>query len=166
MCLFCTMKRRQVFRGLAAVAVGEVAQAVGSTGTPSRPSRAEGFAMLAAAALATAPAAAAEAVILGQGEYRYRVVEGWGNLPPGYSYRDGAAVCVDSKDNVYVFNRGAHPVIVFDRDGKFLRSWGEDIGFVNAHGAATGPDDMLYLTDDFGAGSRPGHARILRSELR
>jgi hypothetical protein len=43
---------------------------------------------------------------------------------------------VDSKDNVYVFNRGAHPVIVFDRDGGFLRSWGEDIGFVNAHGAA------------------------------
>jgi len=82
------------------------------------------------------------------------VVEGWGDLPPGYSYRDGAAVCVDSKDNVYVFNRGAHPVIVFDRDGKFLRSWGEDVGFVNAHGAATGPDDMLYLTDDFGAAVR------------
>jgi hypothetical protein len=142
------MKRRQVFRGLAAVAVGGVAQAVGSAGTPSRPSRAGGFAMLAAAALATGPAAAAEEVILGQGDHRYRVVEGWGDLPPGYSYRDGAAVCVDSKDNVYVFNRGAHPVIVFDRDGKFLRSWGEDIGFVNAHGAAAGPDDMLYLTDD------------------
>ena len=82
------------------------------------------------------------------------MVEGWGELPPGYTYRDGAAVCVDSKDNVYVFNRGAHPVIVFDRDGKFLRSWGEDIGFVNAHGAAAGPDDMLYLTDDFGAAVR------------
>ena len=75
-------------------------------------------------------------------------------MPPGYTYRDGAAVCVDSQDNVYVFNRGAHPVIVFDRHGKFLRSWGEDIGFVNAHGAAMGPDDMLYLTDDFGASVR------------
>jgi hypothetical protein len=96
----------------------------------------------------------AEAVILGQGEYRYRVVEGWGDLPPGYTSRDGAAVCVDSKDNVYVFNRDAHPVIVFDRDGKFLGSWGEDIGFVNAHGAAVGPDDMVYLTDDFGAAVR------------
>src|SRR4029077_14568927 len=53
-------------------------------------------------------------------------------------------------DNVYVFTRGAHPVIVYDRNGKFLRSWGEDIGFTNAHGAAVGPDDMLYLTDDFG----------------
>jgi hypothetical protein len=36
MCLFCTMKRRQVFRGLAAVAVGGVAQAVGSAGDPWR----------------------------------------------------------------------------------------------------------------------------------
>jgi hypothetical protein len=52
-------------------------------------------------------------VILGQGEYRYRVVEGWGELPPGYTYRDGAAVGLDSHDNVYVFNRGAHPVVVF-----------------------------------------------------
>ena len=123
-----------------------------------------GFAVLGTADLAPTSAAAAEAVILGQGEYRYREVEGWGDLPPGYTYRDGAAVCVDSKDNVYVFNRGAHSVIVFDRDGKFLRSWGEDVGFVNAHGAAVGPDDMLYLTDDFGAAvrktaRRPVHAR-------
>jgi hypothetical protein len=55
------------------------------------------------------------------------VVEGWGALPPGFTDRDGAAVCVDSKDNVYVFNRGTHPVIVFDRDGQFLRSWGYGI---------------------------------------
>src|SRR6202012_1908486 len=96
-----------------------------------------GFAVLAAT---NASPGAAEPIILGEGRYRYRVVEGWGALPPGFTYRDGAAVCVDSKDNVYVFNRGAHPVIVFDRDGNFLRSWGEDIGFTNAHGAAAGPD--------------------------
>ena len=155
MCLFCSMRRRQVVRGLAAVAVGGAAQAAESAGTLSRISPAAGFAVLAATAdLAPAPAAAAAGVILGAGEYRYRVVEGWGELPPGYAYRDGAAVCVDSQDNVYVFNRGAHPIIVFDRDGKFLRSWGEHTGFVHAHGAAIGPDDMLYLTDDFGAAVR------------
>jgi hypothetical protein len=97
-------------------------------GAPSRVSRAAGFATLAAANLAPASAAAAEAVTLGQGEYRYRVVEGWGDLPPGYTYRDGAAVCVDSKENVYVFNRGAHPVNGFDRDGKFLGSWARTSG--------------------------------------
>jgi DNA-binding beta-propeller fold protein YncE len=153
MCLFCSMTRRQAFRGLAAAVVGGAAQRLAAPAIRSRLAGAAGFAALAAEASSSA-AAAAEPVILGEGRYRYRVVEGWGALPPGFSYRDGAAVCVDSKDNVYVFNRGAHPVIVFDRDGGFLRSWGEDIGFVNAHGAATGPDDMLYLTDDFGAAVR------------
>jgi hypothetical protein len=77
--------------------------------------------------------------VIGSGQYRYGVVEGWGELPPGMSFYEATAVCVDSKDNVYVFNRGAHPVIVFDRDGNFLRSWGEDIGFTRAHGASIGP---------------------------
>jgi DNA-binding beta-propeller fold protein YncE len=144
--MFCSLTRRQAFRGLAAVAVGGAAQ-LAAPAIRSRFAGVAGFAVLAAAQ-------AAEPVILGEGRYRYRVVEGWGELPPGYTYKDGAAVCVDSKDNVYVFNRGAHPVIVFDRDGRFLRSWGEDVGFVNAHGAAVGPDDMLYLTDDFGAAVR------------
>src|SRR5271166_1584866 len=152
MCLFCSMTRRQAFRGLTAAAVGGAAQRLAAPAVRSRLVGAAGFAALAAAGASSG--GAAEPVILGEGAYRYRVVEGWGALPPGFTYRDGAAVCVDSKDNVYVFNRGAHPVIVFDRNGQFLRSWGEDIGFVNAHGAAAGPDDMLYLTDDFGAAVR------------
>jgi sugar lactone lactonase YvrE len=102
-------------------------------------------------ALLTAGAVrAAEPVILGTGRYRYQVLESWGELPAGMTYGEAAAVCVDSKDNVYVFTRGAQPVIVFDRDGKFLRSWGQDIGFTNPHGASIGPDDLLYLTDDHG----------------
>ncbi len=99
---------------------------------------------------AESAATSAEPVIIGSGQYRYRVLEGWGELPPGMSLVEGTAVCVDGSDNVYVFNRGKHPVIVFDRDGHFLRSWGEDIGFTRAHGAAIGPDDLLYLTDDQG----------------
>lgn len=52
----------------------------------------------------------------------YRPVEGWGRLPEGWSFVEATSVGVDAKDNVYVFNRGEHPVIVFDRDGNFLRS--------------------------------------------
>ena len=58
--------------------------------------------------------------ILGSGEHRYRVVENWAKLPDGWSLTDVGAVAVDSKDRVYVFNRGEHPMIVFDRDGNFL----------------------------------------------
>ena len=86
-------------------------------------------------------------VILGSGEHRYRVVENWAKLPDGWEFRDVAAVAVDSKDRVYVFNRGEHPMIVFDRDGNFLRSWGEGL-FSRAHGLHIDADDNLYCTDD------------------
>jgi len=77
----------------------------------------------------------------------YRAVEGWGKLPEGWSFIEATSVGVDAKDNVYVFNRGEHPVIVFDREGKFLRSWGEGI-FRRAHGITVAPDGTLWLTDD------------------
>lgn len=78
---------------------------------------------------------------------RYRVLEGWGELPEGWSYMEATSVAVDSQDRVYVFNRGAHPVIVFDREGRFLRSWGEGL-FRRPHGITIGPDDTLWLADD------------------
>jgi DNA-binding beta-propeller fold protein YncE len=77
----------------------------------------------------------------------YRVLDEWGTLPDGWRYVEATAVAVDSKDRVYVFNRGEHPVIVFDREGRFLRSWGEGL-FSRAHGITIGPDDSLWLTDD------------------
>ena len=86
-------------------------------------------------------------VVLGSGEHRYRVVENWAKLPDGWSFKDVAAVGVDSKDRVYVFNRGEHPMIVFDRDGNFLRSWGEGV-FHRAHGLNIDSNDILYCTDD------------------
>jgi len=77
----------------------------------------------------------------------FRVLEGWGKLPEGWRYVEAAGVAVDSSDHVYVFNRGEHPVIVFDREGNFLRSWGE--GLVGrAHGITIGPDGEVWLTDD------------------
>jgi len=70
-----------------------------------------------------------------------------GKLPEGWSYVEATSVAVDASDNVWVFNRGEHPVIVFDRHGKFLRSWGE--GLVRrAHGINVGPDGSIWLTDD------------------
>jgi DNA-binding beta-propeller fold protein YncE len=78
---------------------------------------------------------------------RYRPVEGWGRLPEGWSFVEATAVGVDAEDNVVVFNRGEHPVIVFDRDGAFRRSWGEG-RIRRAHGITLGPDGSYWLTDD------------------
>ena len=86
--------------------------------------------------------------VLGSGNHRYRVVEDWAKLPDGWEFKDVGAVAVDSKDCVYVFNRGEHPMMVFDRAGNFLRSWGEG-GFPRAHGIHI-HEDTLYLTDDGG----------------
>ena len=86
-------------------------------------------------------------LIFGDGDYRYRVAEDWAKLPDGWEFRDVAGVAVDSKDQVYVFNRSEHPMMVFDREGNFLRAWGEGI-FNRAHGLHVGPDDALYCTDD------------------
>lgn len=86
-------------------------------------------------------------VALGTSRFTYDVVDNWAKLPEGWTFKECAAVGVDSRDNVYVFNRGAHPMIIFDRNGKFLRSWGEGI-FPRAHGLTMGPDDTMFCTDD------------------
>ena len=77
----------------------------------------------------------------------YTPVVGWGKLPPGWRFVEATAVAVDAADDVWVFNRGEHPVIVFDRDGNFKRSWGED-QIRRAHGITIGPDETVWLTDD------------------
>ena len=86
-------------------------------------------------------------VKLGNGEHTYEVSgDNWGDLPEGWVYKEATAVAVDSKDNVYVFNRGGHPVIVFDSSGRFINSWGEDV-FEVPHGIEIGPDDSVYCAD-------------------
>src|SRR5262249_26447339 len=62
--------------------------------------------------------------------------------------KEVAGVATDSQDRVYVFNRGDHPLMVFNRDGTFVKSWGEGL-FKRPHGIIIGPDDSVYCTDDF-----------------
>ena len=87
--------------------------------------------------------------ILGSGEHAYEVSgENWGRLPEGWFLKEATSVDVDSKDNVYVFNRGNHPMIVFDTEGNVLRSWGEDGVFTNPHAVTVAPDDTVWCVDN------------------
>src|SRR5882757_5522536 len=84
---------------------------------------------------------------LGTGEWSFEVNENWAKIPDEIVLGDCAAVGVDSTDNVYAFNRGEHPVAVFDKDGNLLRTWGEGV-FSRPHGVHVAPDDTIWLTDD------------------
>lgn len=77
----------------------------------------------------------------------YRPIDGWGRLPEGWSFVEATSVAVDQDDDVWVFNRGAHPVIRFDRAGNFKRAWGEG-QFRRPHAITVGPDGTLWLTDE------------------
>ena len=94
--------------------------------------------------------------------YSYRLVKNWGRLPDDWDFMEVAGVAVDSKDNVFVFNRGEHPVIVFDVAGNFLYSWGEG-DFPRAHGIHIDSGDNVFLTDDGGHFVRKydSHGRLL-----
>lgn len=87
-------------------------------------------------------------MIVGKGEFRYELVENWGQLPEGWQLGgDIPGVATDAQDRLYAFNRSEHPVVVFDRDGRFLGSWGEGI-FTRPHGITITPNGVVYCTDD------------------
>lgn len=69
-------------------------------------------------------------------------------LPDGWKLGRVSAVATDSASNVYIVQRGkkADPVIVFDRRGKFLRSWGRGM-FSVPHGIRVDRDDNVFITD-------------------
>ena len=85
--------------------------------------------------------------LLGAGRFTYEVSgEEWGNLPEEWGYKEATGVAVDSKDNLYISNRGEHPMIVLDPEGNLIRTWGEGL-FDDPHGVTIGPDDSVYCVD-------------------
>ena len=49
-------------------------------------------------------------------------------LPPGWWLGQVSGVASHPDGEVYVYQRGPHadPLLVYDREGRFLRSWGRD----------------------------------------
>ena len=82
-------------------------------------------------------------VMVGTGKYTYELVKDWERLPAGWVLGQ-TAIVTDSQDRVYLFNRSDHPLIVLDREGKFLTSWGEEV-LTDAHGMYIDSSDNIYL---------------------
>jgi NHL repeat len=91
------------------------------------------------------------AIRFGSGSLQFELVEGWERLPEGWSHPDVAAVCTDASGNVFLYCRGEHPIIIYDRAGHFLDSWGEGEFSYRTHGSYMNGGDELYLVDDGGS---------------
>ena len=103
----------------------------------------------AANALAQEPAAAAAPIVLGEGDFRFEWVPGWAKLPEGMSFGNThGCIVVDSRDRVFVNTDTENAVIIFDADGRFVKSWGKEFQG-GAHGMCLRTEDgkeVLYLT--------------------
>ena len=81
--------------------------------------------------------------IVGAGKHTYELVEDWARLPEGWVLGQ-TGIVTDSRDRVYLFNRGEHPLIVLDADGSYYTSWGEGV-LSSAHGMFIDPQENIYL---------------------
>ena len=100
--------------------------------------------LIAAAVLLSfgAPAGAAD-------ESPYKLVRGFPQLPPGLRLGAVSGVATDRDGNVLVLHRGdpRQPILVFDRDGRFLRSFGASL-FTSTHGLRIDPGGNVWTTDN------------------
>ena len=72
-------------------------------------------------------ALAEEPIVLGIGKQRYEWVRGWGALPAGMKFGSThGGVGVDSQNRVYFSTDGDQSIIVFDANGKYIRSIGKE----------------------------------------
>jgi DNA-binding beta-propeller fold protein YncE len=83
---------------------------------------------------------------VGYGDYQYEVIADWARWPAGWNFGWIPSVAVDSQDRVHVYSRSEHPMVVFDRDGNFLTSWGDDV-LKDAHGIFIDAEDNVYCTE-------------------
>lgn len=81
----------------------------------------------------------------GAGDYRYKRIRDWPKMPKGETMGVVSRVAVDSQDRVYVFQRKDPPIVIFDREGNYLGSWGNG-AVKDAHGLKI-VNDIAYTTD-------------------
>jgi DNA-binding beta-propeller fold protein YncE len=76
----------------------------------------------------------------------YRAVEAGLKLPDGIAMGAPSSVAFDAHGHMLVFNRGQHPLMEFDGQGVFVRSFGEG-RYVRPHGMRIDPDGNIWTTD-------------------
>lgn len=68
-------------------------------------------------------------------------------MPQGEEIGAMSAVAAGRDGSIYVLHRGPRPVMRFDAEGKFVRSWGAGM-FELPHGLRVAPDGTVWTTDN------------------
>lgn len=89
-------------------------------------------------------------IVFSSGAFAYELIPYWARFPKDFHEKaDVTAMACDADDRVYVLTRDLHmPVLVFDRDGKFLFSFGEGVFYARPHGVFINKAGEIYCTDD------------------
>jgi peptidylamidoglycolate lyase len=86
--------------------------------------------------------------ILGQGDFRYRVVPGWGVLDEKTPVKNGHGLVRDRQGHLILLtDHVANNVIIYDQAGRLVNKWGTD--FPGAHGLSIvteGAREVLFIT--------------------
>jgi DNA-binding beta-propeller fold protein YncE len=76
----------------------------------------------------------------------YHAIENGVTLPDTIKLGASSGVAFDAQGNMWVLNRGEHPLIEFDKNGKFVRAMGEG-QYNRPHGLRIAPDGSIWTTD-------------------
>lgn len=144
-----------VSRAAGGAALGARSNRSGAEGTHAAGGAPPGTPAPPPAAPPSAASPAAPEVVTGAGEHRYRVQHDWLVPPEGHAWGDTHGLAQDSTGRIYVAHT-VHPssasrdaVLVFSRDGAFLRSFGAEFAG-GAHGLdlrSEGGVEYLYHCD-------------------
>ena len=93
--------------------------------------------------------------VVGSGAYTYVAIHDWGELPQEIKYGNTHGVCEDSQGHIYIHHtvnaasESSDSMVVFDAQGKFVKSWGTDFkgGAHGLHIRKEGSTEYLYLCD-------------------
>lgn len=80
---------------------------------------------------------------------RHKADPNWPVLPAGWTFDETPGVAVDKREHVFVFHRGPHSIMEFDKEGTLVRSWGDGV-FVRPHALKFDREGNLWAADDQG----------------
>lgn len=77
----------------------------------------------------------------------YQVIPDWEQLPPEMRHGDVVGVAVDSRDRLFAVTRREARCLVYEPDGTFVTSFGENVLTEQVHALTIDADDNLYIVD-------------------